>query len=229
MGKLKINPFCGLKNGYDNSTGVKNQGPYSYLCSYGGRSFSIIDTETGKMVADTGDDLEDQVYKEAMMLKDAGEPFCFNCDNDENDPGRSDNKGCEPEAIEVFTENGRTFVAVGLERQSSIVVYEVTEPATPVFVRYFNNRNYDSDLKLTPAKAPQMGMLGPEMLKYVPASTSPNSKPMLISSGEVSGTLSLFEMELTDTSLYGRNSFGSPSMGQDVNMKRIGRYLGVVW
>eukprot|EP00967_Tisochrysis_lutea_P005870 scaffold6953_cov32-Tisochrysis_lutea.AAC.1 len=48
------------------------QGPYSYLCSYGGRSFSIIDTETGKMVADSGDDLEDQVYKEAMMLKAKG-------------------------------------------------------------------------------------------------------------------------------------------------------------
>eukprot|EP00983_Pelagomonas_calceolata_P000194 6122-Pelagomonas_calceolata.AAC.1 len=75
-------------------------------------------------VADSGDDLEDQVYKEAMMLKAKGwhtlehacngssvmgskckmhsstAPFCFNCDNNENDPGRSDNKGCEPEAIE---------------------------------------------------------------------------------------------------------------------------------
>eukprot|EP00983_Pelagomonas_calceolata_P043836 1139058-Pelagomonas_calceolata.AAC.1 len=107
---------------------------------------------------------------------------------------------------------------------------QVTEPTTPVFVRYFNNRNYDSDLgKVTAAKAPHMGMLGPEMLKYVPASSSPNSKPMLISSGEVSGTLSVFEMEMSDTSLYGRNSFGSSELGQDVVMKRIGRYQsGVV-
>eukprot|EP00983_Pelagomonas_calceolata_P039857 1137362-Pelagomonas_calceolata.AAC.4 len=142
MGKLAVHAFCGLKNGYDASKGVKeqvfsltaltvaellpfpSQGPYSYFCAYGGRSFSIIDTETGKMVADSGDDLEDRVYQEAMMLKDAGAPFCFNCDNNENDPNRSDNKGCEPEAIEVFTEEDRTFALVGLERQSSIVVYE---------------------------------------------------------------------------------------------------------
>eukprot|EP00983_Pelagomonas_calceolata_P062525 1147338-Pelagomonas_calceolata.AAC.1 len=107
---------------------------------------------------------------------------------------------------------------------------QVTEPSTPVFVQYFNNRNYDPALgKVTPANAPQMGMLGPEMLKYVPASSSPNGIPMLISSGEVSGTLSVFEMDTSETDVYGRNSFASPSMGQDVVMKRIGRYQsGVV-
>eukprot|EP00983_Pelagomonas_calceolata_P039856 1137362-Pelagomonas_calceolata.AAC.3 len=78
---------------------------------------------------------------------------------------------------------------------------KVTDPESPVFVRYFNNRNYDPDLKLTAAEAPQMGMLGPEMLKYVPASSSPNGKPMLISSGEISGTLSVFQMELSQMNL----------------------------
>ena len=56
--------------------------------------------------------------------------FCYNCNNDKNDhDSRSDAKGGEPEALEVFTEGERTYVFVGLERQSSIVVYEVRRTA----------------------------------------------------------------------------------------------------
>jgi len=66
----------------------------------------------------------------AVFLVGVQGTSCFNCNDgvlpgDDGTDGRSDDKGGEPEAIEVFTVEGRTFAAVGLERQSSIVVYEV--------------------------------------------------------------------------------------------------------
>ena len=45
---------------------------------------------------------------------------------------RSDSKGVEPESIETATFNGTPMVFVGAERASTVGVYDVTNPASPV-------------------------------------------------------------------------------------------------
>ena len=54
-----MDPECGLKFGYNTTLVDYNvQFPYSTLCTYGGRSFSILDAGTGSMVYDSGDEIE---------------------------------------------------------------------------------------------------------------------------------------------------------------------------
>ena len=55
-----IDPFCGLQPGaYNPALSYSQQGPYVQFCTYGGRSFSILDTaKNGSMLYDSGDDFE---------------------------------------------------------------------------------------------------------------------------------------------------------------------------
>lgn len=159
---------------------IDGDGDYDQLFSYGARSFSIWDS-AGNLVFDSGDQFE--------QITAAAYPDNFNASNDENDAeGRSDNKGPEPEAITTGVINGRTFAFVGLERIGGIVVYDVTDPTAPVFQQYVNNRDFSGD-----PEAGTAGDLGVEDLKFVSAGDSPNGIPLLISSNEVSGTVTIFQ------------------------------------
>ena len=74
-----------------------------------------------------------------------------------------------------------------------MMVYEVTNPAAPRFVQYINLRSF--------ARAPgtvAAGDLGPEAARVIPAESSPNGRPLLMVSNEVSGTLRFFEFRKVD-------------------------------
>jgi DNA-binding beta-propeller fold protein YncE len=88
------------------------------LFAAGARSFSIRD-ENGDIVFDSGDFLD----------KKAAELGIY-------DDGRSRDKGVEPEGVELFTINGRTIAAVGLERtlKSAVALYDITDPANASFL-----------------------------------------------------------------------------------------------
>ena len=103
--------------------------------AFGSRSFSIWD-ESGELVFDSGDDF-------ARIVLDQ-DPANFNSTNDNNQSGddRSDDKGVEPEAIEVAEINGKHYAFIGLERQGGIMVYDVTQPKTASFISYLNNRDF---------------------------------------------------------------------------------------
>ena len=45
-------PPC--RNGYSPALAYNQQGPYSTFCTYGGRSFSILDANTGSLVYESG-------------------------------------------------------------------------------------------------------------------------------------------------------------------------------
>ncbi|MEA2099962.1 MAG: choice-of-anchor I family protein [Campylobacterota bacterium] len=142
------------------------------LYTYGGRSFSIWDTN-GDLVWDSGDAISKLVAE--------NEPKLFNQDDAEID-GRSGNKGAEPEAIAVGTlSNGKVYAFVGLERQSAIVIYDVSNPQTPVFVDYVVTHT-DNDIS-------------PEGMKFISASDAPNSKDLLLVSYEVSGSTVIYEVK----------------------------------
>ncbi len=95
-------------------------GDFDELYSTGGRSVSIINASTGKLVADIGVDLEERVIAAGKY-----------------DDGRSDNKGVEVEAVTVAEINGKQICFIGMERADMIAVYNVTNPNNPQFLQIF--------------------------------------------------------------------------------------------
>lgn len=159
-------------------------GDFDELHVPGARSFSIW-TRDGSLVFDSGDDFE--------QITAAELPDYFNANNDENGDdafdSRSDNKGPEPEAISIGKIKGKTFAFVGLERIGGIMVYDVTDPTSPQFVEYFNNRDFTA-----PADTEAAGDLGPEGIIFIPKSDSPAGNPLLVVGNEVSGTTSIYQI-----------------------------------
>jgi hypothetical protein len=170
IGRLKVSAFDGDTDG---------DGDYDELYPYGGRSFSIWSSD-GRLVFDSGDILE-QITAGAF-------PNNFNASNTSNTrDDRSDDKGPEPEGVAVANLFGRPYVFVMLERIGGIAVFEVANPAAPLFVQYINTRNFSA--ATTTAAA---GDLGPEAARVVPAELSPTGAPLLLVSNEVSGSLRVF-------------------------------------
>ncbi|OEF93739.1 choice-of-anchor I family protein [Vibrio splendidus] len=161
--------------------------------AFGSRSFSIWD-ESGELVFDSGDDF-------ARIVLDQ-DPANFNSTNDNNQSGddRSDDKGVEPEAIEVAEINGKHYAFIGLERQGGIMVYDVTQPESASFISYLNNRGFtqpvctkvdedgDCDNDTYNSKA---GDLGPESIKYFTRSDN----HFIAVGNEVSGSTSVYRVE----------------------------------
>lgn len=162
--------------------------------AYGARSFSIRRGSDMSLVFDSGSDFEDIT---AAALGDD-----FNATNDDNQSGdsRSDDKGPEPEALAVAEINGRHYAFIGLERVGGIMVYDVSEPANPSFVRYqidrdFSvvfDRNSEDDPAPSSAQLSASGDLGPEGMTVISASDSPTGEPLLVVASEVSGTTTVY-------------------------------------
>ncbi|EDK30319.1 putative alkaline phosphatase [Vibrionales bacterium SWAT-3] len=161
--------------------------------AFGSRSFSIWD-ESGELVFDSGDDFARIVLEQ--------DPANFNSTNDNNQSGddRSDDKGVEPEAIEVAEINGKHYAFIGLERQGGIMVYDVTQPKNATFISYLNNRDFtqsvctkvdedgDCDNDTYNFKA---GDLGPESIKHFTRS----GNHFIAVGNEVSGSTSVYRVE----------------------------------
>jgi len=167
---------------------IENNCEYDTLYGYGARSFSIWSAD-GQRVFDSGSEFERIT---ANLI-----PEGFNASNDDNEAdARSDDKGPEPEAVTVGEINGQTFAFIGLERVGGIMVYNVTNPQNPEFVQYLNNRDFS--VSQTDLENGLAGDLGPEGLAFIPAGQSPNSKPMLAVGNEVSGTTTLYTVDVIE-------------------------------
>ena len=160
-----------------------NDGDYDVLYAYGARSFSIWDT-TGALIYDSGDEFEQRIA--------ADYPAYFNSNNDDNTSykKRCDNKGPEPEAVEVAWIGGKAYAFIGLERMGGIMVYDITNPNSPSFVEYELNRDFSM-----PEDSSAAGDLGPEDILYVSPANSPISNGLIIVSNEVSGTVSIYSVD----------------------------------
>lgn len=158
---------------------------YKQLYSFGTRSFSIRAT-SGELLWDSGSDFAEIIAKRY--------PANFNANNDSNRiDKRSDNKGVEPEGIAVTSIKDRTYAFIGLERMGGVMVYEVTNPLAPRFVDYQLDRDFAQDPEDNLAAA---GDLGPEGLLIIKAADSPIGHAMLVVTNEVSGTVSLYQINL---------------------------------
>lgn len=153
-------------------------GDIDVLHSYGSRSFSIFDAN-GTLVFDSGDDFEQLIAQHRV-------PNAFNNDDfpsDDSgvvDENRSDNKGPEPEAITVGSFGGKDFAFIGLERDSGIMIYDITNPTKAKFATYIESSTN--------------GDMSPEVIQFVSAADSGTGNPMLAVSYEVSGTTTLIDL-----------------------------------
>lgn len=143
---------------------IDNDGDHDVIYSYGARSFSIW-SANGNLVYDSGN----SIANETLNLT----PDRFN-DVD----GRSDDKGAEPESVEVLNiGNQRYILFVGLERNDQVLVYDITNPTAPQFL---NVLSYAGDE-------------APEGLLAIKAEDSPSGKALLVVSNEDSGTVTVYE------------------------------------
>jgi hypothetical protein len=154
--------------------GLNGNNQYDKLYTLGGRSFSIYNASTGQQVYDSGSDLEQRAYATlpSSLLSNA------------QVLGRLDNKGPEPESVVVGQIGTKTYAFVALERTSAILMYDVSNPAAPVFMQWMQNTSTLAD-----------GDVSPEGLSFVSAAQSPTGKPLLLAGYEVSGTLAVWEIK----------------------------------
>ncbi|MEZ4937724.1 MAG: esterase-like activity of phytase family protein, partial [Crocinitomicaceae bacterium] len=167
---------------------INNDGENEYVFSYGARSFSIRDIY-GNLVWDSGDDFAHQVA--------ANYPAQFNSNNDDNDSfdSRSDDKGTEPEAVTVAKIDGNNYAFIGLERMGGIMVYDIDDVNNPSFVLYELNRNFNVPAdSINSSNEMVTGDLAPEDLIVISETESPTIYPYLISANEVSGTITIYQI-----------------------------------
>ncbi|MCE4964047.1 choice-of-anchor I family protein [Staphylococcus haemolyticus] len=168
LGRLKVTTSHAFKDA---------DGKYNALVSYGGRSFSILRASDLEMIYDSGSDIEQRVLD---LL-----PERFNANYESADDikvdDRSDDKGPEAENVVVGKVGSHSYAFVGLERVGGIMIYDITNPNEPYFVKYL----YDPNNK----------DISPEGITFESAEDSPNGKPMLIASFELSGTTSAWELD----------------------------------
>lgn len=138
----------------------------------GTRSFSVWNANTGALVADTGS-------FEALLLELY--PTLHNIDGESGTgtfDDRSDDKGPEPEALATGQINEHRYVFVAMERQGAVLMYNLDNPANPVFVAAINNA--------------VDGLVAPESILFVPASQSPTGEPTLLIGYEIGGKIGVY-------------------------------------
>ncbi len=149
---------------------VDGDGDIDQIYAYGGRSFTIWST-SGSVIYDSGD----QIGKTVFDI----DASAFNNNEGSEADKRSDDKGAEPEAVETIKIDGRTLLFVGLERTGGIMVYDITNPSSPVFLEWLRDA-VD---------------ISPEGLITVKASDSPTGNPLIIATHEVSNTVAIYEVK----------------------------------
>ena len=156
LGRLTVSNAPGLRGDTD------GDGDIDRILAYGGRSFSILD-QNGNLVYDSADLIE-------RGIAGIGTPWW--------DDTRSDNKGPEPEGIEIGVVGGRTYAFVGLERSRGVMAFDITDP-NAVQPAGFGTVSTDQN---------------PEGLTFISAADSPNGQPLLAVTNETSNTLTIYSL-----------------------------------
>ncbi len=170
IGRIQISNIDGDTDG---------DGDFDQLFSFGSRGFTIFDAN-GAVVFDSGSQFETIIadIRPANAFNNDG----FPSEDDLNtlDENRSDNKGPEPEAIAIGEVDGKILAFIGLERDSGIMVYDITVPGEATYVDYIDGS--------------ANGSFAPETIQFIPADESENGEAQIAVSYEVSGTTAIFDV-----------------------------------
>jgi hypothetical protein len=123
LGRLNITKELGQVNG-----------SFQMLYSFGARSFSVWQGNTGQLLFDSNNELEQKAIAAGIY-----------------DDNRSDDKGVEPEGIALGTVGKKTIAFVGLERADALALYDVTNPAAPAFIKLLPTGDAPEGITFIPA------------------------------------------------------------------------------
>jgi len=193
LGRLGVTPFTPA-----NVTGtiVTTKTTVSTAYSLGARSFSVWKAPTfegvfpAQLVYDSGNLIEKKVLEVNGAYFNADWSTTTGVANAVDT--RSDNKGPEPEGIAYGRAFNKNWLVVGLERDGGIMLFEVSDPAAPVFVQYISTTDWQGSMLSTPKSS---GDVSPEGILFIEAKDSPTKKPLVIVSYELSGTVAIFELK----------------------------------
>ena len=100
---------------------------HNKLYSFGARSFSIYNGDTGEQVFDSGSSLAIEAQKTGVYPDD-----------------RSDAKGTEPESITIGLVGNKRYAFIALERADAVAVYDVTDVNAVSFVQMLVTQDDDA-------------------------------------------------------------------------------------
>lgn len=178
---LKTNTLSGRLNVLNTIGDTDGDGDFDEIYCLGSRSFSIWDAQTGALVFDSGDQLEQITSNHPQYAS------LFNASNSGGTAtvkNRSDDKGPEPEGIVTAWIDSQLYAFIALERIGGAMVYNITDPLSPYFVTYSNNRSAATN-------GPDRGAEG---IIFISAEDSPTGSDLVLLANEVSSTLSVFQV-----------------------------------
>jgi hypothetical protein len=180
LGRAKVNPNIGDKDG---------DGDIDTIHLRGSNSMTMY--RNGLAIWDSAD-LLDQIQTTAFGVANINGSHSLSSDKSTMNyvgQDRSDDKGAEPEGVAIGMVGDRRIAILGLERMSALAVFDITQPRNPIFQEW---------LQMLPAKASpakDVKYWSPEGIVFVPAAQSPSGKALIITSYELSGSLSIHQIE----------------------------------
>ncbi|RXM47802.1 choice-of-anchor I family protein [Flavobacterium sp. YO12] len=131
---LKLETNLGRLNLVADMGDTDGDGDLDQMVSFGARSFSIWNGNTGKIVYDSKNDVDKKTNEFGTY-----------------DDKRSDDKGSEPEAVVVAKIGNQNILFVGLERSDAFMTYDVTNPASPQYLQTVKTGDAPEGLLFIPA------------------------------------------------------------------------------
>lgn len=180
LGRAKVNPTIGDLDG---------DGDIDNIHLRGTNSMTIY--RNGSVIWDSGE-LLDQIQTQAFGVANINGSHSLSSDKSTMNyvgQDRSDDKGAEPEGVAVGMVGDRRIAILGLERMTALAIFDITVPKKPVFQEWIQML----PAKATPAK--DVKHWSPEGIVFVPADKSPSGKALIITSYELSGSLSIHQIE----------------------------------
>jgi hypothetical protein len=173
---LKANAQLGRLNVLTNLGDANGDGDFDQIFTLGGRGVSIFRQNADgsiEKVRETGGEFE------AIIA--AGFPAIFNINQGGTAiDNRSDDKGPEPEGVDVGVVGGRTYAFIALERVNGVMVYDVTDPANASFVGYRPGPARISDPRWCGSFRPP---------------TARRAGALVLTANEISGTTTVYRVE----------------------------------
>lgn len=178
LGRSKVNPNLGDANG---------DGKYEQFFLLGSRSMSIF--KNGKRIYDSAELFEQLQIDAFGVAKINGSHSIANGKLSYKPQDRSDDKGAEPEGVAVGMVGSNRVAVVGMERMSALVFLDITNPAKPKVIKW------EQLLPIVESDAKVANKFSPEGIVFIPAEKSPNGAPLVITSYEMSGTISIHQIQ----------------------------------
>jgi hypothetical protein len=148
-----------------------NNGKIDDVTAIGTRSFSIWEVQGDNTLVRTHDS---GPLDGLLNTLDTG-AYNMNRGTTAQFDTRSDDKGVEPEGLTIFSVDGKTLLALMLERQNGVLLYDITDPNSPLYLDYINT--YGSGVA---GADPNDRLVSPEGSLYISAADSPTGTSLLL-------------------------------------------------